>query len=111
MNDYITINDLAKVELLVGTIQECRAVPESEKLLQLQVSFGEKGDRQILAGIKKWYQPEDLVGKQGVFVFNLKPRTMLGLESQGMMLCAQDANGLFQLATVTAPVPDGTQLR
>ncbi len=111
MNDYITINDLAKVELLVGTIQECHVVPESEKLLQLQVNFGEKGDRQILAGIKKWYQPQDLVGKQGIFVFNLKSRTMLGLESQGMMLCAQDANGVFQLATVTASVPNGTQLQ
>ncbi|HEB41973.1 MAG TPA: methionine--tRNA ligase [Candidatus Dependentiae bacterium] len=110
MNNYITINDLAKIELLVGTIQECHVVPESEKLLQLKVNFGEKGDRQILAGIKKWYQPQDLVGKQGVFVFNLKPRTMLGLESQGMMLCAQDSTGLFQLVTVTAPVPDGTQL-
>lgn len=111
MNNYITINDLAKIELLVGTIQECHAVPESGKLLQLRVSFGEKGDKQILAGIKKWYQPQDLVGKQGVFVFNLKPRTMLGLESEGMMLCAQDSTGRFQLATITAPVPDGTQLR
>lgn len=111
MNDYITIDDLAKIELLIGTIEECHVVPESEKLLQLQVSFGEKGNRQILAGIKKWYQPQDLIGKQGIFVFNLKSRTMLGFKSEGMMLCAQDANGQFQLATVTAPVPNGTQLR
>jgi len=110
MDDYITINDLMKVKLIVGTIQECCVTPESGKLLQLKVSFGEKGDRQILAGIKKWYQPQDLIGKQGVFVFNLKPRTMLGLESQGMMLCAQDAAGVFQLVSVSAPVPDGTQV-
>jgi len=111
MNDYITINDLEKIELVVGTIQECQAVPESEKLLQLQVDFGQKGKRQILAGIKKWYQPADLVGKQGIFVFNLKPRTMLGLESQGMMLCAETTDGSVQLATVAELVPDGTQLR
>ncbi len=110
MDDYITIDDLIKVELIVGTIQECHVIPESNKLLQLQVSFGEKGNRQVLAGIKKWYQPQDLIGKQGVFVFNLKPRTMLGLESQGMMLCAQDTAGMFQLVSIAAPVPDGTRL-
>lgn len=110
MNDYISIDDLMKVELIVGTIQECYVIPESKKLLQLKVSFGEKGDRQVLAGVKKWYQPQNLIGKQGVFVFNLKPRIILGLESQGMMICAQDATGMFQLVTVAAPVPDGTQL-
>lgn len=110
MDDYITIDDLIKVKLIVGTIQECHIIPESGKLLQLKVSFGEKGNKQILAGIKKWYQPEDLIGKQGVFVFNLKPRTILGLESQGMMLCAQDAAGVFQLVTVAASVPDGTHV-
>ncbi|MGB8367625.1 MAG: hypothetical protein WCD44_04680 [Candidatus Babeliales bacterium] len=111
MEDYITIDDLIKIELVVGSIKECHVIPESEKLLRLIVDFGEKGKRQILAGIKKWYQPEELIGKQGVFVFNLKPRMMLGLESQGMMLGAQDETGKFELATVDAPVTNGTQLR
>ena len=67
--------------------------------------------RQILAGVKKFYAPEDLVGKQGVYVFNLKPRKMLGLESQGMMLFAEGDDGKLQIVTVGGPVPNGTRLR
>ncbi len=111
MEDFITINDLAKIELIVGTIQECHDVTESEKLLRFIVDFGQKGKKQILAGIKKWYQPQELIGKQGIFVFNLKPRTMLGMESQGMMLGTQNETGKFELATIAHLVPNGSRLQ
>ncbi|MDP3889196.1 MAG: methionine--tRNA ligase [bacterium] len=108
---YITIEDVAKVELLVGTITACEPVEKSDKLLKLNVDFGQKGTRQILAGIKKFFLPSDLMGKQGIFVYNLNPRKMLNLESQGMMLLAQDENGNPQLTTVAVPVPNGTRLK
>ncbi len=111
LDTTITIDQFAQVQLLVGTIQECAAVPKSDKLLQLQVSFGDKGERTIVAGIKQWYTAEDLIGKQGVFVVNLKPRTIRGITSQGMMLFAEDDQGKLQFITVAALVPDGTRLQ
>ncbi|MCF7900112.1 methionine--tRNA ligase [Candidatus Babeliales bacterium] len=90
---YITIDDVIKVELRAGTIIECEEVAESDKLLKMLVDFGEQGKRQIFAGVKKYYSPDDLKGQQGVFVTNLKPRKMLGQESQGMMLTTKDAEG------------------
>lgn len=111
INNYITINDLAKVELRVGTIETCQEIEGSEKLLKLVVDFGDSGKRQILSGIKKWYIPHDLIDKQAVFVYNLKPRTMFGLESQGMILTVSDKDGKPQIITISAPVTSGTQLR
>lgn len=85
----ITIDDFAKLELKVGTVLEAEDVPEAEKLIKLKVDIGEDSPRQILAGIKKWYQSESLVGKQVVVVANLEPRVMLGYESQGMIMAAE----------------------
>lgn len=84
----ISIEDFLKLELKVGTILEAEEIPGSEKLLKLKVDLGESGPRQVLSGIKQWYQSEKLRGKQAVFVTNLEPRVMMGLESQGMILCA-----------------------
>lgn len=92
-NDHITIDDVIKVQLRAGTILECEEVEKSDKLFKMQVDFGDQGNRQIFAGIKKYYSAQDLIGKQGVFVTNLKPRKMLGQESQGMMLTTKDAAG------------------
>jgi methionyl-tRNA synthetase len=107
----ISIDDVAKVHLVVGTIKACEPIQKSDRLLKLDVSFGDLGTRQILAGIKKVYTPKELIGKQGVFVFNLKPRKMLGLESQGMLLLAADTKGAYQLISPHSKVPDGTRLR
>lgn len=107
----IAIDDLAKVELVVGTIEACVAVEKSDKLLQMQVDFGERGKRQILAGIRKSYAPEEVIGKQAVFVYNLAPRKMMGLESQGMMLMAEDAQGKPHMVAPVAPAVNGTRLR
>lgn len=107
----IPIDVAAQIELRVGTIENCEEIPKSDKLLKLTVNFGPKGMCTILAGVKKWYQPDDLIGKQAVFVYNLKPRKMLGIESQGMMLFAESENGRLEYITPTTSVPDGTKLR
>lgn len=108
---YATIDDVAKVELRVGTITHAEPIPSSDKLLKFQVDFGEFGMRQILAGVRKFYEPDQLVGTQGVFVFNLKPRNMMGFESQGMMLAAQNDKGEPCMVTVSCKVPNGTRLK
>jgi methionyl-tRNA synthetase len=79
------------LDLRIGTVIECIEKEGSEKLLKLTVDFGEEGARTIFSGIKKWYKPEDLKGKQFVFVFNLEPRKMMDEESQGMLLAAEGA--------------------
>jgi len=109
--DFIKIDDFAKVHLAVGTILQAEEVEKSDKLLRLQVDCGDYGKRQIFAGVKKFYKAEDLVGKQGVFVVNLKPRKMMGSESQGMMLFAEGEDKKLQMATISGSVPNGTRLR
>jgi methionyl-tRNA synthetase len=99
-----TIDDVAKLHLVVGTITECTPVPNSDKLLCLKVDAGSYGQRQILSGVAKDLKPEELVGRQGVFVANLKPRKMAGMLSEGMMLYAYDKDGKNKLTTV-----DGAQ--
>ena len=104
-DDYISIKDLIKVDLRIGQIKECETVEGSEKLLKLQVDFGDFGMRQIFSGIRKYYTAEDLIGKQGVFVVNLKPRKMMGDVSEGMMLFAageEDSLNMLQ--------PDNTSI-
>ena len=108
--DNIAITDFAKLMLVVGTIDQCEEVPKSDKLLKLQVNFGEKGIRQILSGIKKDYKPEDLIGKQAIFIYNLAPRTMMGLESHGMLLATKDADGKIVYTTPATPVQNGMVL-
>jgi len=84
----ISFDDFEKIEMKIGKIISAEPIDGSEKLLKLQVDFGEE-TRQILSGIAKWYTPEDLINKQMVFVTNLEPRIMMGLESQGMLLAAE----------------------
>lgn len=112
----ISIDDFSKIELKVGTILAAEDVQESEKLIKLKVDLGPAPDgagldiRQILAGVKQWYKAEEFVGKQVVIVANLEPRKMMGLESQGMMLAADSADGPIFL-TVSKKVPTGTKIR
>lgn len=107
----ITIDDFAKVQLMVGTIEKAETVEKSDKLLKLMVNFGELGVRQVFSGIRKYYTPESMIGKQGIFVVNLQPRKIMGQESQGMMLFAQDDAGKLQIVAPQSPVPNGTVLR
>jgi methionyl-tRNA synthetase len=92
----VTIEDFAKLDLRLGTVKEAKKVEGADKLLQLQVSFG-AFERQILAGIALSMQPQDLVGKQFLFLVNLPPKTMKGVESTGMILAtgSSDNLGLF----------------
>ncbi len=87
-SSFISIDDFVKVDMRVGKIIACEIVEKSDKLLKMQVDFGDFGQRQIFAGMRKFYQPEGLLGKLGVFVVNFKPRMIMGMESQGMMLSA-----------------------
>lgn len=107
----ISIEDFVKIELRVGTIEACSVVPKSEKLLRLEVDFGAEGKRIIFSGIQKSYTPDQLVGKQGVFLFNLKPRKMMGEESHGMFLTVEDGQGLLSLVAPERIVPNGALLK
>jgi len=102
---YITIDLLAKVELVVGRIVTCVRVEKSEKMLCMEVDLGTYGIRQILAGVAQFFTPEGLIGKGGLFVANLPPRKMLGMQSQGMMLVAKDGErmSLVSVADFIAP--------
>ncbi len=93
----VSFDDFSKVELKVGTVVSAEVVEGSEKLIKIKVDLGEEDPRQILAGIKQWYSPEDLVGKQVVVVANLEPRKLMGVESQGMILAVEGKDGLALL--------------
>ena len=86
--DLIDITDFAKIKIVVGTILECQNVEKSDKLVLMKVDCGEFGLRQILSGVRPAIQAIDLIGKQSLFIVNLKPRKVMGFESQGMMLSA-----------------------
>lgn len=92
MTDAITYDDFKKVELKIGKILEAEEVPGADKLLKLKVDLGTE-QRQLVAGIRKQYQAPDLIGKCVAVVANLAPRTIMGVESQGMILAASDESG------------------
>ena len=107
----ISIDDFFKVELKVGRVVSAEAVPKSRKLIRLQLDTGE-GERQVLAGILAAYEPESLIGKTVIFVANLKPAKLAGLESNGMVLAASAEGGAPVLLTVedTDKAPPGSKV-
>lgn len=82
----IKYEDFDRLDIRVGLVTNCENVPKSDKLLRLEIDFGKLGSKQILTGMAKWYKPEDFINKQFLFIVNLEPRKMMGLESQGMLL-------------------------
>ena len=96
-DNIITIDQFFETSLKIGTIVEAVEVPKSKKLLKLQVDVGEEKNRQILAGIKEFYNAESLIGTQACVVANLKPAKLMGMMSEGMLLAAKDENGLHLL--------------
>ncbi len=104
----IGIEDFAKIELKVGTVLECKKVEKADKLLCSQIDVGEEKPRTIVSGIAKYYTPEDIVGRQVIVVTNLKPAKLRGIESQGMVLCAEDENGDLALITPCKSVESGS---
>ena len=103
----IPFDTFAQCKMQVARVLECVKVEKSNKLLQFRLSFGADGERTILSGIAKYYQPEDLIGKQIVAITNLAPRKIAGIESQGMILSALDNAGNLRLMTVGEGVEDG----
>lgn len=95
-SEEITIDDFSKVQLRMGKIVEAKAHPNADKLLIFKVDLGDE-TRQIVSGIKKWYEPEDLLGKKVVVCVNLKPVKIRGIESRGMLLAGQDGDSLSLL--------------
>ncbi len=103
----VTIDDFGKMDIRVGTILECQKVPKADKLLQFKIEDG-MGTRTIVSGIAKFYpEPEKLVGKQVCFIANFPPRKLKGVESQGMILSAEDKDGRLVLLTPSDTVTPG----
>ncbi|MBR2969232.1 MAG: methionine--tRNA ligase [Clostridia bacterium] len=106
----ITIDDFAKVQLKTGVVLEAEKVEKADKLLKLKVRTGTE-ERTIVSGIAKHYTPEEMVGKTVIVVANLKPAKLRGILSEGMLLCAEDAEGKFSLVTTLSDVADGAEVR
>ena len=94
--DTITYDDFQKLDIKIGTILSVEKIEKSDKLLKIQIDFGNEV-RQLISGIAKWYVSEDLVGKQVPVLVNLEPRKFMGYESQGMILMANDEENPTQL--------------
>ena len=105
----ITYDDFAKLQFQVGEIIKCEAVPKSKKLLCSQVKIGTK-TRQIVSGIKAHYSPEEMVGKKVMVVTNLKPAKLAGVVSEGMLLCAEDAEGNLSLMVPEKNMSAGAEI-
>ncbi len=105
----IQFDDFLKLDIRVGTVLECSKVPKADKLLQFRIDDG-LGGRTIVSGIAKHYQPEELVGKQVCFIANLPPRKLKGIESQGMILSAEDLNGSLRLISPSVEVSPGSKV-
>ena len=106
--NQITIDDFAKIELVVGTVEKCEKHPDADKLLVSQINIG-KETRQIVSGIADFYTPEDMIGKKVIVVSNLKPAKLRGVESQGMIL-AGSKKKMLELVSVE-DLPNGTKIR
>ena len=107
--DTIEYDDFAKLQIQVGQIIKCEEVPKSKKLLCSQVQVGNT-TRQILSGIKQWYSAKDMVGKQVLVVTNLAPKKIAGLESQGMILLAEDDEGNACLVSPEKNIKPGSEI-
>ena len=107
--EEISYDDFAKMQFQIGEIIACEAVPKSKKLLCSQVKIGSQV-KQIVSGIKAHYTPEEMVGKKVMVLVNLKPAKLAGVVSEGMLLCAEDAEGNLALMTAEKPMPSGAEI-
>ena len=109
VKELVDIEQFGKLDIRVGTVLECAKVPKSDKLLQFKIDDG-MGGRTIVSGIAAYYKPEDLVGKQVCFVANLPVRKLRGVESNGMIISAQDADGSYIVVSPSRKVANGSQI-
>ena len=105
----ITFEDFEKLQFQIGEVIACEAVPKSKKLLCSKVKVG-SSVKQIVSGIHKYYTPEEMVGKKVMVLVNLKPAKLAGVLSEGMLLCAEDADGNLSLMTSEKPMPSGAEI-
>ncbi|MBQ6652307.1 MAG: methionine--tRNA ligase subunit beta, partial [Prevotella sp.] len=110
IKETVSFDDFEKLDIRVGHVKACEAVKKSKKLLKFTIDDGTGTDRTILSGIAQYYQPEELVGKDVLFVANFAPRQMMGIESQGMILSAVDADESLVVTTTLRPVKPGSQI-
>ena len=108
---YVDFNDFMKVELKVGKIISVEDHPNADKLYVVKLDDGTDNGRTICAGLKEYYQPNEMVNKSVVFVANLKPRPLRGITSEGMMLAADDNNGNVVLVTIDSDIKTGSTVR
>ena len=107
--EAVSYDDFAKLQFQVGEILSCEAVPKADKLLCSQVKIGSQV-RQIVSGIRSTYSPEEMVGKKVMVLVNLQPRKIRGLVSEGMLLCAEDADGKLSLVAPEKEMPAGAEI-
>ena len=107
--EEITFDDFMKLQFQVGEVIACEEVPKSKKLICSQVKIGSQV-KQIVSGIKAYYKPEDMVGKKVMVLVNLKPAKLAGVLSEGMLLCAEDAEGNLALMTPEKEMPAGAEI-
>ena len=110
IRENIEFDDFTKLDIRVGKVLECTKVPKADKLLQFRIDDG-LGGRTIVSGIAKHYAPEELVGKNVCFIANLAPRKLRGIESQGMILSAEDADGRLVVITPADDVKPGSEVK
>ena len=111
VKENVAFEDFQKMDIRVGTVLECEAVPKMKKLLKFKIDDGTPKGRTIVSGIHEWYEPEQLVGKQVLFIANLAPRQFKnGLVSEGMILSATDWDGSVVVSSIERPVKGGSQL-
>ena len=108
--ENVDFDPFAKLDIRVGHIKDCQKVKKSKKLLQFTIDDGSGVDRTILSGIAAYYEPEQLIGKDVLFVANFAPRKMMGIESQGMILSAVNFDGTLNVTTVAGNVKPGSQV-
>lgn len=110
IKENVSFEDFEKLDIRVGHIKDCQKVKKSKKLLQFTIDDGTGTDRTILSGIAAYYEPEQLIGKDVLFVANFAPRKMMGIESQGMILSAVNFDGSFNVTSVLGDVKPGSQV-
>lgn len=103
------VEDFWKFDLRVGRVLGAERIPQSRKLIKLEVDFGSER-RTVVTGIADQVSPEQLIGKKMIFVLNLKPKRLMGVESRGMLLLAEEESGRVHLIEVPEEVPEGTKV-
>lgn len=116
--EYVTYEEFKKMDIRLGTIREVEPVPETDKLLKFQIDFNEKDEegnsklRQIVSGIHEYYPEfENLIGKQVLYIVNLEPRVIKGIESEGMLMAVDGIDGKPVFLVPEVPVSVGSRVR